>query len=54
LIRPVHFVVFAVDRTLGINANGTALDRLAVLNAMEGHVLASGEFVATIALTAPP
>ncbi len=39
-----HFEVFALDRSLDL-ASGA--ERQALLDAMKGHVLASGEFVGT-------
>jgi Raf kinase inhibitor-like YbhB/YbcL family protein len=41
-----HFEVFALDTTLAVNPG---LDREALLGAMKGHVLASGEVLGTFA-----
>ena len=43
-IHPYHFEVFALDAKIGIDPANA--DRNAVVNAMKGHVLASGEVVA--------
>jgi phosphatidylethanolamine-binding protein (PEBP) family uncharacterized protein len=43
--HPYHFQVFALNRTLDIDPADA--DRMTVINAMKGRVLASGSMVAT-------
>lgn len=49
--HPYHFEVFALDQALKLNPD--TADRDAVVTAMKGHVLASGEIIATYAGKAP-
>jgi len=50
--HPYHFEVFAVDTKLGLDPAAT--DRKAVVAALSGHVLASGETVASYQTPQPP
>jgi Raf kinase inhibitor-like YbhB/YbcL family protein len=50
--HPYHFEVFALDAALGLDP--AAADRNAVVAAMAGHVLASGEIVASYQTPQPP
>ncbi len=50
--HPYHFEVFALDDKLGLAP--AAADKKAVIDAMKGHVLASGEIVATYETPQPP
>lgn len=50
--HPYHFEVFALDAKLGLDPAST--DRKALVTAMAGHVLASGETVANYMTPQPP
>ncbi len=50
--HPYHFEVFALDAKLALDP--AAADRKAVVTAMTGHVLASGEIVASYMTPQPP
>ena len=43
MTHPYHFEVFALDSKLDLDPAMT--DRMALINAMKGHVLAEGEIV---------